>query len=107
MSWSSRMSKPLVLEDGRILRTLADARAMVLALPEREQTTRRWQMLAGLLLNAAKAGHDGLTGVATSQIERVLSEPPFGSVVLAPAPAEKKPPAPSVRRSPVKQRHTR
>jgi hypothetical protein len=98
MTWSSRLARPILLQDGRTLRTLADARTMILALPDREQQNQRWQEIAGLLINTAAANHAGLTAIATARIERALSEPPFGSVTLAVEIGEKKPPAPSVRR---------
>jgi hypothetical protein len=97
MSWSSRLARPIHLDDGRTLRTLAGARKMLLALPDSEQRNQRWQLLAALLVSAARANHKGLLSITTARLEQALSEPPFGSVMLAPEPAEK-PPAPSGRR---------
>jgi hypothetical protein len=36
MPWSFKLSPPIVLKDGRRLETLADARAFIFALPERQ-----------------------------------------------------------------------
>jgi hypothetical protein len=41
------------LNDGRTIRTIADARDMILSLPEREQLRPQWQSVAGLLVSAA------------------------------------------------------
>ena len=44
--WSARLPRPIVLRDGKTLRTLADARAFVLALPEGDQERQSWQKTA-------------------------------------------------------------
>ena len=49
MTWSSRLARPILLEDGRTLRTLADARAMLLALPDRDMRAKRPPLLSFLL----------------------------------------------------------
>ena len=51
--WSRRLPKSIVLRDGREIKTLADARAFIFALPERRQASRRWEY-ASRLLAAAK-----------------------------------------------------
>jgi hypothetical protein len=56
MPWNSRLRHPIALADGRTLRTLADARDMILSLPERDQLREKWQTLAAVLLSAAQAG---------------------------------------------------
>jgi hypothetical protein len=48
MPWNSRLRHPIPLADSRVLRTLADARDMVLSLPKRDQQHEKWQTLAAL-----------------------------------------------------------
>jgi hypothetical protein len=44
---------PIVLQDGRKLVTLADARAFIRSLSKQRQRDEQWQYAAGLLLEAA------------------------------------------------------
>lgn len=107
MSWVSRLRHPIHLADGRTLKTLSDARDMILALPEKDQGDQKWQRLADLLLAAANSGNANLIAVLTSKIEETLRRLPFGTVWLADDDV-KKPPADSVRRgtkSVAKRRH--
>src|ERR1700689_5554560 len=53
-AWSKKFWKPIVLRDGRELATLADARDLMLALPERHQSRPLWQYAAELLIDAAE-----------------------------------------------------
>jgi len=60
MPWSFKLSSPIALKDGRRLETLADARAFIFALPERQlesphlklaiqlldESSRDWMMVA-------------------------------------------------------------
>jgi hypothetical protein len=39
------LPKLILLRDGRDLKTLADARALILALPERHQANQHWDVL--------------------------------------------------------------
>ena len=107
MSWASRLRHPIRLADGRTLKTLSDARDMILALPEKDQRDQKWQRLADLLLAAANSGNANLIAVLTGNIEETLRRPPFGTARLADDEV-KKPPADSVRRgtkSDAKRRH--
>jgi hypothetical protein len=52
MTWSFKMASPILLKDGRRLETLADARAFIFALPER-QLNRPQLKLAVRMLDAA------------------------------------------------------
>ena len=52
------MSKPLVLRDGKTLRTLADVRALILAMPAGYQDRQAWAKAAALLLDTAENGGD-------------------------------------------------
>ena len=58
MSWDAAFTDlpPISLPDGRKLETLADCRAYILALPEREQKQRHWEHAAEALLRAAEHG---------------------------------------------------
>lgn len=94
--WSARLRKPILLEDGRTIKTLADARDLVLSLPVRDQRQRKWLQLAGLLITAAETGHPALTAIVTGRLEEALMRPPFTTARIATDDA-KKPPAPSVR----------
>lgn len=54
--WSLQLAQPI--EVGRKnLRTLADLRDFVLALPEEKRETDRWHKVAGALLHAAETGN--------------------------------------------------
>jgi hypothetical protein len=83
MPWNSRLRHPIALADGRTLRTLADARDMILSLPERDQLREKWQTLAAVLLSAAQADSPSLTAIATHRVEEALRRPPFTTVRLA------------------------
>jgi hypothetical protein len=69
--WSARLSRSLTLRDGTRLKTLADARAFVLALPPGDQERNAWQRAAALLIEAAETGDDVRT--ATEQVRLALS----------------------------------
>ena len=83
MPWNSRLRHPIPLDDSRVLRTLSDARDMILSLPERDQRQDKWQILAKLLMSAAQADNASLTAIATNRIEEALLRPPFTVVRLA------------------------
>ncbi|MGO8912340.1 MAG: hypothetical protein ACLQDM_23850 [Bradyrhizobium sp.] len=70
MTWSRKLSKPIPLKDGRILTTLADARAIVLALPERHQRNEHWLYAGELLFEAAT--RQGPMKITVAQLERAL-----------------------------------
>jgi hypothetical protein len=98
MPWNTRLRHPITLADGRTLRTLSDARDMVLSLPQKDQLLQKWQRLADLLMRTARADNASLTAVTTAQIEETLRWPPYGTVRLADEGMDKKPAAPSVGR---------
>jgi hypothetical protein len=57
VSWDKRLDRPVVLPDGKTLRTLEDARRHILALPKSEhETTARQVAIEALLIAAEK--HD-------------------------------------------------
>ncbi|HXW21034.1 MAG TPA: hypothetical protein VEK35_11070 [Roseiarcus sp.] len=53
MAWSRKFSPPVLLKDGRELKTLSDARDMILRLPEGQQRAPYWLHAGELLLYAA------------------------------------------------------
>ena len=99
MSWVTPLHAPIHLDDGRIIETLADARAFVLSLPATHQNLKKWRDIAHLLMRAAETGNENLISVLEAQLIKALRRPPFASVRLAET-VEKKPAAPSVKRRP-------
>jgi hypothetical protein len=81
--WNARLRKPIRLEDGRTIRTLGDARDVVLSLPKRDQHRQKWEQFARLLVTAAETGHPALTSIVTNRLEQALRSPPFTTVRLA------------------------
>jgi hypothetical protein len=61
---------PIALRDGRTLATLADARAIVLELPERRQRDEHWLYAGELLLEAAT--RNGPMKITFAQLRRAL-----------------------------------
>jgi hypothetical protein len=53
---SQKLTRPLPTKDGGTLRTVLDARAYMLALPKRRETSAQWQRAAELLLGEADLG---------------------------------------------------
>jgi hypothetical protein len=53
MPWNRPFPAPIVLRDGRIFATLADARAFVRSLSKHRRRNEEWQYADGLLLEAA------------------------------------------------------
>jgi hypothetical protein len=53
MPWSRRFPKPLYLNDGRTIATLAEARDVMVALSRLDQTNPHWAPAAELLMEAA------------------------------------------------------
>jgi hypothetical protein len=85
MSTGTSLPRPLLLDDGRCLRTLADAGNMVLGLTPEEKEQPRWRAVTGNLITAINSGRSDQISLVTWQIERALTEPPTGSVRLAAA----------------------
>jgi hypothetical protein len=54
MAWTRDLTPPLVLKDGRALKTLCDARDMILGLLEGQQRAPFWRHAADLLVYAAE-----------------------------------------------------
>ncbi|HEX9468394.1 MAG TPA: hypothetical protein VF957_02520 [Bradyrhizobium sp.] len=55
MSWGKRFDRPVVLPDGKTLRTLEDARLHILSLPKSDHEAIAWQVAIEALLMAADA----------------------------------------------------
>jgi hypothetical protein len=72
MAYSARFPKPLHPTDHRPLRTLADARAYILALPEGVAAQSAWQAAARLVMEAADKPDAVTLGAAARQVERAL-----------------------------------
>jgi hypothetical protein len=71
MIWAHRFARPIALKDGRVIATLADARAFIHSRPEiREDPV--WQYAAELLLDAATVGGKRSIGDARAQLTRAL-----------------------------------
>jgi hypothetical protein len=49
VSWESAFSEPIVLQDGTIVATIDDARAFLIALPERYRKSPHWPHVRELL----------------------------------------------------------
>jgi hypothetical protein len=64
--------KPVTLNDGRTVATLADARELMLTLPERHQRNAHWQYAGELLLKAADYGEKYAVMDARAQLTRAL-----------------------------------
>ena len=72
MTWHRRFPKPLYLNDGRTVATLAQARDVVLGLPELHQSNPHWQDAAEILLKAAYRGRQDPIFDARKQLSRAL-----------------------------------
>jgi hypothetical protein len=72
MTWSRKLPKPLYLNDGRTLTTLAQARDAVLALPQPHQADQHWQHAAELLSEASNRGRQDPILDAQTQLSRAL-----------------------------------
>ena len=70
VNWSRKLSRPLHTTDGKVLTTLADARAYAVALPEQYSSRLHWQRAAQLMLDAAADASN--IEAASKQIERAL-----------------------------------
>ena len=53
MTWSRKLSAPIALNDGRKLRTLNDAAALILSLPDVRQRSDDWRRAVPCLVEAS------------------------------------------------------
>jgi hypothetical protein len=93
--WKTRLLRPIRLEDGRTIRTLADAHDVILQLPEKELRRPKWQALVGLLLSAAATRQHHLLSILTVRLETELPRLAHPTESVLPP---KKPLAQSVKR---------
>ena len=70
MHWSRQLSEPIILKDGRVIATLAEARAFIFGLSDRRQAAPYWQYAAELLLRAATRGGKDSMREAWAQLRR-------------------------------------
>jgi hypothetical protein len=54
MSWDKPLDRPIILPNGKTLRTLEDARRHILDLPKSEHQTTAWEVAIEALLIAAE-----------------------------------------------------
>jgi hypothetical protein len=72
MVWSRKLAKPIYLNDGRTIGTLAAARDLMLSLPSRSLTNAHWQDTAEILLESARNGRIDPLRDAGAQVSRAL-----------------------------------
>jgi hypothetical protein len=72
MVWSRKLPKPIYLNDGRTIHTLAAARDFMLSLPQHRQADTPWQDVAQFLLAAARQGQLQPVRDAGTIVTRVL-----------------------------------
>lgn len=72
MTWSRKLPKPLYLNDGRTIATLAEARDVMLTLARDRHTNPYWRDAADLLMRAAYRGRQDPINDAGAQLSRVL-----------------------------------
>jgi hypothetical protein len=72
MPCNSRLTTPVQFKDGRVVCTLADARDVVLALPEKERRRRKWQQLIDVLVTASESIEPAIIAIATHRLKDAL-----------------------------------
>jgi hypothetical protein len=72
MAWTSKFKITLALKDGRTIETLADARTVILSLPDHQQRRPYWEYAAQLLMDAAQGGKREAIEQAYWQLMRAL-----------------------------------
>jgi hypothetical protein len=72
MTWSRRLPKPLRLNDGRTIATLAEARDVMLTLAHEAEANPHWREAAELLMKAAYRGRQDPIHDAGMQLSRAL-----------------------------------
>jgi hypothetical protein len=72
MAWTRKLPISLYLNDGRTLTTLAQARDLLLDLPQLDQATPHWQSAGELLLQAAYRGRQTPIIDVSKQFSRAL-----------------------------------
>jgi hypothetical protein len=72
MTWDRKLARPVAVDGGPTLRTLSDARAFVLALPDEVLRCSAWEHKAALLMEAAKNGRKQDIETVTIELELEL-----------------------------------
>jgi hypothetical protein len=70
MTWARKFANPIALKDGRTIETLAEARGLLLSLPEADQRKEHWLYAGGLMQEAATL--DGPMKITAAQLTRAL-----------------------------------
>ena len=70
--WSRKLPRPMYLDDGRTIGTLAAARDFVLGLPMPQRGREHWQQAAEVLLKAAYRGEQDSVQDAGAKLSRAL-----------------------------------
>jgi hypothetical protein len=70
--WSRRLAKPIYLNDGRTVATLAHARDLMLEIPTSQRGAAHWRLAADLVLAAARLGGQEPIRLAGTQMSRAL-----------------------------------
>jgi hypothetical protein len=73
MSRTSNFKPPLLLKDGRTIKTLAHARAVTSSLTEHQQRRPYWEYAGQLLMDAAESDEPAAMDEAYRQLMRALS----------------------------------
>jgi hypothetical protein len=55
MAWTDQFWKPIKLADGRVIKSLADARALMSALPDEKRESSHWRYATDILARAASS----------------------------------------------------
>jgi hypothetical protein len=72
--WERKFADPVTLRDGRVLKTLSEAREVMLGLRREVQRHAYWQYAAELLLKAAESGDRKSIQEARDQLSRALGQ---------------------------------
>jgi hypothetical protein len=72
MSWKKKFGEPIRLKDGRELRTLSEARALILPMEGRIEGKPWYEYAIELLLKAAETGRKADVRDAEDQMHRAL-----------------------------------
>jgi hypothetical protein len=72
LPWTDKLKSPITLKDGRAIERLADARAVILSLPDHQQRRPYWEYAGQLLMDAAQGGKREAIEEAYWQLMRAL-----------------------------------
>jgi hypothetical protein len=72
MKWTSKFSKPIVLNDGRTIASLIQARDLIVTLPPLHLKNAHWEYATDLVFDAARVGDDVSIATSHEQLLRAL-----------------------------------